>query len=315
MSTIVILAGLLACGDKDGSDSGDAGSDGATDGATTGEWDGDVGDWIAEEEAEEPPAFDAVAVGASLTEAIALARDVNAVPIFQAIFAVHEGMDATCPTWYEQDGIPYWYDSCRAESGTAFEGYAYIVEAAGLTDDDGNTWDGWQYFGIASIVTGDGRIFQSGGSAGILAGWSADGAQLSYTYMDDGFTDSEAEGTWMADGMDAGTVTWAASYGEGAVGMFVDGTFTELSTDALDAVVLTDVTVTSEGLGGCAVEPDATVSVMDGEGQWFDLVFDGSDGASPDCDGCGTAYWRGVALGEVCTDFSPLADWNGSPWW
>ena len=79
---------------------------------------------------------------------------------------------------------------------------------------------------------------------------------------------------------------------------------------------------------------------VDAAGVWYEVAFDGFTGetegdtgapadtdppldtaAPPEedptlCDGCGTLTHQGVALGEVCLDFSALVAWDGTtgPW-
>jgi hypothetical protein len=61
-------------------------------------------------------------------------------------------------------------------------------------------------------------------------------------------------------------------------------------------------------------------SVRSTEGDWFQVVYDvEQDGdawaiAPGACDGCGTVFIGGEAVGEVCNDFSVLRDWEDQPW-
>ena len=99
----------------------------------------------------------------------------------------------------------------------------------------------------------------------------------------------------------------------------VDGGLSGLGGD-LDTVVFDAVTIFDESLGStCPTEPGGVVSVRDVSGDWYDVVFDGpteyGDESDPDlCDGCGAAYYRGEYLGQVCSDFTGMLDWEGTPW-
>lgn len=74
-----------------------------------------------------------------------------------------------------------------------------------------------------------------------------------------------------------------------------------------------DVAVAIAGPGtqaACADEPVGRVSLRLASGEWVDVEFASVDpddeDAALDCDGCGEATVRGLPVGTVCTDFSPL---------
>ncbi len=117
------------------------------------------------------------------------------------------------------------------------------------------------------------------------------------------------------------TLYWYAARdpGSGGKGILVSGSVT-VETGSVSAVVMEDLYLLEEALGStCGIEPSGTVSILDAEGRWYDLVFDGPTDAAPEvdpavCDGCATAWYRGAALGEACIDFSVLTAWESSPW-
>lgn len=304
----MILVLMLAC--DPAAVTSDAG------GPTDDQWDGNTGPYITQGEDTEPPILDTEALGASLTDALGQVLAINALGVIDAYEAVIEGMDDDCPSWYSSDGLPYWYDSCTTGEGSSFEGYAYLVPYDDYRAEDGSKYTGHQLYGIASIAAADGRTFSASGGAGIFTVDAVDGARASYSYLDHGFYDSASKGTWLAGPMDPSLTTYASWYDEADAGtIFLDGTITGLDGD-LEVLVLDQVTLTQQAAGGCQLEPSATVSVMDGEGTWVDVVFSADGGAKdPLCDGCGTAYVQGQVAGVVCTDFSSLVDWSGSPWW
>jgi hypothetical protein len=280
-----------------------------------GEWDGNTGEYMAETEQDELPAIDLEALGASMTEVLAGVIDLHAGGVLSAYVELMQGADASCPDWYETEGTPYWYDVCTSEDGTSFDGYAAIVPYEDYDDGAGNLYSGYQLWGLASILSPEGRRFRSGGSASLFAVQAADGTLVSYSAMEDGFEDSAALGTWLADSMDVGLTTWASwspEYGAGAV--YVDGVLSGLG-GPVEVLVLEAVTVSEESIWGCELEPLATVSVLEGEGHWVDIVFDGESADSEGCDGCGRAFVNGREVGQLCTDFSTLLGWELSPWW
>lgn len=303
----------LACAPATSSSDDTAAADDT--GAASGEWDGNTGPYITEGEQGTAPDLDLDRLGQALSAALATVLDYNAAGVMSAYAAVTDGMDADCPEWYESDGLDYWYDSCQSTDGTQFEGYAYLLPLQDYVDEDGTVYDGTQLYGLATVQDETGRTFQSRGGAGLFDAVTQDGAQVSYSFMDAGFFDSAATGTWLADAMDPALVVWTAWHAELAGRQAsVDGTITGMDGD-IEVLVLDQLVLSDAALGGCPAEPSATLSVLDTEGRWIDLVF-GADG--PDdllCDGCGTAYVQGQALGAICADFSPLLDWDQSPWW
>lgn len=67
----------------------------------------------------------------------------------------------------------------------------------------------------------------------------------------------------------------------------------------------------------CLLEPSGILSLRDPNAFWYDVVFlprnpdqTGDDGAYENplsgCEGCGTLYVRGVEVGPLCVDFSPV---------
>ena len=66
----------------------------------------------------------------------------------------------------------------------------------------------------------------------------------------------------------------------------------------------------------CTLEPSGYIGLRDTNAYWYEVVFQPRDAESdPDvnyenplsgCDGCGTLYVRGVTVGEVCVDLSPI---------
>lgn len=287
----------------------------ANPGGDTGAWDGNTGPYITEGEQQQPPEIDLSTLGEDLSQAISHLLDYSALDIVEAYGEVADGMDGDCPEWYESDGLPYWYDSCQASDGTRFEGYAYLVPLEDYVDTDGTVYNGAQFYGIASVLDENGRAFQSRGGAGIFDATMVDGARVSYSYMEAGFSDTAATGTWLADALDPSLTTWTALYEEvDGRATSVDGTVTGLS-GGIEVLVLDGLSLRDEVLDGCPLEPTSTLSVLDAEGRWIDLVFSADGPGDPACDGCGTAWFQGLALGEVCADFPPLLDWDRGPWW
>lgn len=292
---------LIACG---------GGDEPATD--TT--WPGTDGPFLAPTEDEAAPALDLMGIGLALDAALASLLPMNAEAALRAYAELAASADGSCPDWYSSEGTPYWYDTCTTGDGTTFDGYASLSAYEGWDDGAGTVYDGYQFWGVATLTAASGRAFRAKGSASLLAGQGADGSLISYSYMDRGFYDSEAEVAWLDGSLEAGLGIWAQwSTSVGAAGIWLDGVLTGLSGE-IEVLVLDGMWLAQEEAWGCEREPQASLSVLDDEGHWVDLVFDGAWG-EPSCDGCGEAFVDGRAVGTVCTDFSPLVDWTYSPWW
>ena len=91
---------------------------------------------------------------------------------------------------------------------------------------------------------------------------------------------------------------------------------------AAEAIYATDFYIYSEAKGSpCELEPSGLISIRDSLGQWYDVEFQGPpySGAwsyQPECDGCGSAWFRGEYMGEACVDFGIFMEWDGEgrPW-
>jgi hypothetical protein len=138
--------------------------------------------------------------------------------------------------------------------------------------------------------------------------------------IDDGFAlqGELAAGTWLADSESPELVLNGAEVASlGVRYLVVRG---RLVGEAFDAVIFDDLMGVSGAVeGACTTEPAGAASLLDGEGRWLDILFDGTTlegtGGDPDrCDGCGGVWFQGLYLGEVCPDLGVLTDWSGAPW-
>ncbi|MFT5681611.1 MAG: hypothetical protein ACI8RZ_002517 [Myxococcota bacterium] len=272
--------------------------------------------YLADPDASDSPDFSSDDVGAAVEEALVVITQIDVVPIVSVYDTLLTQTDDTCPLWSDYDGTPLWYDSCVADTGVQFDGYGLASPWAGTDDGSGNIWWGTQLYSIATITDADGQVFTSGGSATSLVGTTADGAELTYNAIEGGFSwdGPEAEGTWLDWGIDP-TLVWYSARDPTSGGQVItlSGAIT-LDEGPIAAVVLDSIYLTDEILGSsCGQEPSGTISLLDSEGRWYDLIFDGPTDAAPEvpeeaCDGCATAWYRGTSLGEACVDFSVLRD-------
>jgi hypothetical protein len=205
-----------------------------------------------------------------------------------------------------------------AETGTRFDGYGYFVDYNGVSDGNGTTYQGAALYGVATIEDADGQRLVAAGGAVQVEGDSAE-THVAVLQIDDGFAlqGELAAGTWLADSESPELVLNGAEVASlGVRYLVVRG---RLVGEAFDAVIFDDLMGVSGAVeGACTTEP-AAASLLDGEGRWLDILFDGTTlegtGGDPDrCDGCGGVWFQGLYLGEVCPDLGVLTDWSGAPW-
>ncbi len=277
-------------------------------------------------EEEDPPvaSVDVSDLEAAIASAVALTLSLNAGPVFPAYHAAMADTDGSCPDYYDYEGSQYWYDECSTPSGTSFSGYGFYQIYDDYDAGDGSIYNGHSLYGVARIETPDGETFVAGGSAYQLVATAVDYtyyvSQIAGSFAWDG---QEASDTWLATELSPDLTMTA--YVAGAYGSMVvadggvSGLGAELATGGLDTVVFDALTLMTDALTTCPTEPGGVVSVRDADGNWYDVVFDGpaeygDTVNSTLCDGCGSAYFRGVYVGNVCADFSALVDWEVSPW-
>lgn len=272
-------------------------------------------------DAEDPPAPElALAdIEAAVDAAVPLLPALSANPVFPAYAQAIAGADAGCPSYYESDGNRYWYDQCTSDAGASFSGYSFYVNYDGYDDGSGVPYDGDAVYGVAEVQTADGYTFVAGGSAVSLV-QNAETYTVYYSSVHGGFSwdGPGAEGTWLEEGVAPDLDMYAYATEPGNF-FLVNGGIARVG--GLDAVVFDTLVIFADGLGSaCGSEPGGAMSVRDNDGNWYDVVFDGppsfeENEADPElCDGCGTAYFQGEAIGPVCADFTRLLDFEGAPW-
>lgn len=310
--------GLVACGGQDPATGGGAGA--STDDDST-DWEPDDRDdpYIDPDPGDQDAAFDADAVAQVIEDALWTAREVHGQPVIDAYAEVLADIDPDCPAWGNQDGLLYWQDSCTAESGTAFEGYGYVTDYTDYADGD-IIWNGLGVSAVATVLRPDGAAFTGAGSALQLVGLNSAGADVYYSYVDEGFTydGPAAAGTWLLDGVSPALQAYGFHYPSGGKLLYVTGRV-QVDEGPVRAVVFDNLLLLDEQLGPCPTEPSGGLSVL-GEDGWYDLTFDGptfdeAEGFDASlCDGCGTAWHKGQRIGEACVNFSVMTSWETHPW-
>lgn len=267
------------------------------------------------------PSFDQDEAARVVEEAFAALRAITAEPIVDAYNEAMEGADSSCPAFFSnEDGVDYWYDDCTSRDGTRFSGYGALISYSGVADG-GYNWRGDVLYGAGTITTG-GEELAFNGSAGLLNGLSDAGVQAAWNVVDGEFSLEEDADTWLGEGLDPSLQMQALSLGE-IRAFIVTGTLAGLDTE-IDAILADDMLIATEETGApCSQEPTGGLSLRGADGHWTDILFDVPFDAATesfgemdpaDCDGCGTAWFQGEPLGQVCFDFATLLDWEGSPW-
>ena len=316
---LLITSALIACGSSEKSDD-DGTTDGTTDDSEPHIVDPPEGDYLDDSAIEELPELDGSALTAAVNDAIANAMYIHGGPAVFAYFEALEDSEGDCPTWGVDNGTPFWFDTCVTESGAAFEGYGYHYEYEAEYDDN-VTWDGFAIYSVASIVTAAGDTFEGAGGASFLTGVNDDDLDVWYSYVQPGFAydGAAADGTWLAEGLDPDTSWYALRAPDGSGAAATMSGSTMVSSGPVSALVFNELLLIDEAWGSsCPIEPHGSLSVLDDEGNWIDVYFDGPEWEGPEtpaelCDGCGSAWFRGTYLGEACFDFSPLSDWDAYP--
>ena len=278
------------------------------------------GDYLDDSAGSELPELDGAALTAAVNQAIADAMYVHGGPAVAGYFEALAQADSSCPQWGEDAGTPFWFDACTTESGATFDGYGYHYEYVGEADGE-ITWTGLAINTVGTITTPEGVTFEGGGSASYLTGTNEWDQDIWYSVIQPGFAydGDAAEGTWLADGLDP-DMAWYAVRGVDGVGAAatLNGS-ARVPDGAISALVFSEILLYDEAFGSsCPIEPSGSLSVLDNDGHWVDIYFDGPVWEGPEtpaeaCDGCGAAWYRGAYLGEACFDFSVLADWQSYP--
>jgi hypothetical protein len=315
---------VVDSGDPAAGDTGAAGDGGAPDtAADTG--DDDPSEYTYDDDGFEPT-LDASAVEAAVGDAIAQVFAIDPNTIFDSFERVVNSGDSACPyyydDYYELYGYDYWYGGCTASNDIVFDGWIYGYDYGDSLDYGSYKYHryGWWYGDFAAADARDGDYDLSG---------YLYFADYEYTYGLRYFSTSitgaarstmglEAD-SWMVQDLSLALVLSGGYYP--SYGSYVDlsGGVSGFEGD-VQSVSFDGVHMADEGWGSdCPVEPSGSIGVRDGEGEWYEVFFDGPaySGAMvfpPDCDGCGEVWWRGESLGTACPDLTGLTSWEGTPW-
>jgi hypothetical protein len=257
-------------------------------------------------------ALDLDGVLASAQSGIALVAEMEPDPVLDAYRDLAASADADCPAVYSDDDLDYWLDTCTSADGTLFDGFALDDQV--YVDDGYSTYEVTATGGSGRIESADGTFVEVDGYVQRID--DEDNGVISTTLVlsgDFATNHPAADGTWVGNGVRPNLVVTRYSILGNVVLIGATGAVDRVPgpnpSVAFDGAAILDPSI---GYGGCELEPSGAVSVRLPSGDWVDIVFEpvlADDGGvtvedPADCDGCGQAWHRAEALGEVCLDFS-----------
>lgn len=281
--------------------------------------------YVAEEDPVEP-SWSLDEVSAAIGEAVLALRVVRGSDLFFSYQDLMGSRTSTCPytneDYAELYGYDYWYDSCTVADGTSYSGFGYgYVNSDFMSGQYHYDLSAYLYADLA-ITRSDGSIFNASGSASqsvYFDTYSNYAVNSFYAAGEFNWDAAEAAGTWLADGLSLSISETTLRYTSGGGYAYVDGGVSRLG-GLTDTVEFDQLYAANEAYGSpCELEPGGAIRVRDGEGEWYDVYFQGptygtSTAFPPECDGCGEVWFRGERLGEVCPELEGLYDWEGWSW-
>jgi len=305
----------------------------------------DPTDYLHESETVEPT-LTLAQIEQGIVDAIATVQSIDPAPLHAVYQAAQEDGAATptelmaladtgaiagargCPNYnwdyYWENKRDYWRDACTVPEGGSFSGYAYSYDKGSYLDwDETYNYAGHAYFnGSAKVVDGLGYTFIGAGSSNYYERERTSTSDWTYYHSVSGNFRSDNPlyaDTWLARDLNIYLYLYATRAAAD------DSTYVSLSAsisgldDTINAVRFEETLLYSEAIGSmCELEPSGKVALRGPEGNWYEAEFHGPkySGAGsfpPDCDSCGTVYFRGQNIGEVCPDFTTLRVWE-RPW-
>jgi len=241
--------------------------------------------------------------------------------IFDTFDAVIADGDDDCPTTYNLLGHTYYQGFCTSESGIYYDGIIYGRSSSGHVESNVETIiDTWWYGDFAATYP-DGRRWDLSGYFRLIQsrylGSETTGFEVQTVgYV--GWTPLVDPAAWLDGGISMGLDIDGLGSPEGSSQVVLNG---GVSTHANGAAAITfdQVYLGSGESTSCPLEPSNTISILDTEGHWYDVRFDGPPYPSAvslpaECDGCGQVSYDDEVLGTVCLDFASLMDWEVLPW-
>lgn len=224
--------------------------------------------------------------------------------------------DDECPPVQvdEGTGASLWDADCTSNKGATFSGFVSQIR--------------WQHGNeIEAALRAESTVTLPTGAELILGGavntlvntntntWSN---SISGVVSYDG---PAATGTWLESNPDLLlTYSLTLSSANALQTADIDGSVGSLQ-GTVSAVDLNSLVLAQTADFPCPIEPSGWISLRDANGVWADVLFDvqadeeeGYTVDEADCDGCGTLWFDGEDLGQVCVDTAPLFETPMPPW-
>lgn len=292
--------------------------------------------WIYEDDPTTgaPPLTEAE-VADAIEEALGAVLALDPVPALQTFDSILAEGTPGCPYVVDTtDGgadVTFWQDACATAAGATFEGFGYRYTYDDYATQGDLVLDGVALFLSGELASADGATLSGSGTVASVVGgngfYELYQRQLRGSFRVDGRALDVSGLPWLdgslAPDFDVSVlyvpeVSPANPSGLDARQVTLNGGLSGLSggTVAFEEVVLTERTVGA----ACDLEPHGDISVRGPDGAWVDVLFDSPEEPTDPmsdpslCDGCGTAWYRGEPLDDVCVDFTGLFAWEARPW-
>lgn len=279
--------------------------------------------YLVDAQEDPEPSESLASIEAALQRAIDLTMTVNAAPVRAAYEEVMAHQGGGCPYYYATQDGNYWLSNCSSPSGARYDGFVFGLESGDVKAENGFVYNTWYASGGATVMDPTGDLFELGGVAALqtVTGMFGKLPYLAHTSVLQGsfqWSGASAAGTFLDEGIDPDLqIALQQLIGLGGTNTLTGGFsgFDGGWAVAFDENLIFSATLQS----ACEDEVAGTVAVRSPAGEWYDVRFDGpteQGQAVPaaDCDGCGTAWFHGAEVGEICVDFSSLLDFGVNPW-
>ena len=262
----------------------------------------------------DPPDTTDATLSAGIEESILAILSFDFAPIEAGYATAMAGQDPACPVWSSDGDTDFWFATCTSENGTSFEGFGAMIDYSTWPAEDGWTYHGTFINSISTIATPSGETFTGGGESYDISGVHEEGWEFNNFGISAGYlwTGPEAEDTWMESTPILDFVATTQRAGDYRT-IELSGSISDI--ESVQAVVFDGLYAVHTTLeDGCTREPSGNVAVLDPDGNWFDLQSNGMNNEGvldPEtgCDGCGTAWFQGYPLFEVCPNFDEMYGW------
>ncbi len=253
------------------------------------------------------------ALAAGVETALERALAFTPGPLFDAYALAMEGQSDNCPNMYADGDAYFWSDQCTSDDGTYFSGYSYAQEGTEYGDEADASYK--SFYSAATITNANGYTFN--GAGGVYDYVATTEFETSHYWNIRGAFSSDEPSlldSWLAENANPdieASVYINSQYPTASLDIRLDGGFSPLS-ETLVAVSFDDFHWAEWTT--CLGEPGGSISLRSEDGLWYDILFDNViewDDEQPtteECDGCGTAYYLGEPVGQVCPNFDVLAE-------